>query len=162
MNLIFIAFDFQLRSAASVSVNCTKLEVDVVKEEKNQSLSNGMDKQQAIIEDDKQRNNETINLILNKGQDKVAKKEKAVVIDLDKDDGDACANLIRCNPERSIWHYLDPSGKVQGPFAMSLFKVWKSKHFFTPEFKVWRAGQTKEEAILLTDALSQVFPENSR
>ncbi|KAI3909954.1 hypothetical protein MKW98_013008 [Papaver atlanticum] len=144
-------------SAASVSVNCTKLEVDVVKEEQKQSRSNDIE-QQASIEDGKQRNNERNTLIINKRQDKV----DVMVIDLANEDGDACGNLILENPESSIWHYLDPSGKSQGPFSMSLLKMWKSKHFFTPDFKVWKTGQPKEAAILLTDAICQVYPENSR
>ncbi|XP_026446735.1 uncharacterized protein At5g08430-like isoform X2 [Papaver somniferum] len=142
---------------ASVSVNCTKLEVDVVEEEQKQSRSNDIE-QQASIEDAKQRNNERNTLIMNKRQDKV----DVMVIDLANEDGDACGNLILENPESSIWHYLDPSGKSQGPFSMSLLKMWKSKHFFTPDFKVWKTGQPKEAAILLTDAICQVYPENSR
>ncbi|KAI3993028.1 hypothetical protein MKX01_009771 [Papaver californicum] len=147
----------KVTAAASVSIICNKLEVDVVKEEQNQSRSNDIE-QQASIEDVKLRNNETNTLIINKRQDKV----DVVVIDLANDDEDARGNLILDNPESSIWHYLDPSGKVQGPFSMSLLKMWKSKHFFTPNFKVWKTGQTKEAAILLTDAISQVHLENSR
>ncbi|KAI3962031.1 hypothetical protein MKW92_032677 [Papaver armeniacum] len=143
-------------SAASVSVSCNKLEVNVVKKEQNQSRSNDIE-EQASIEDVKQRNKETNALIMNKRREKV----DVMVIDLANEDGGACGNIILDNPESSIWHYLDPTGKVQGPFSMSLLRMWKSKHFFTPDFKVWKTGQPKEAAILLTDAICQVYPENS-
>ncbi|RZC66897.1 hypothetical protein C5167_010584 [Papaver somniferum] len=128
-------------------------EIFVVKEEKSQLHSSGNVKQQASIEDDKQCNNETNN----KDQDK---KRNIVVIDLDDDDddGDACGNLILDNPESSIWYYIDQADKVQGPFSMSLLKGWKSRGWFGSDFRVWKTGQTKEASILLTDAISQVFP----
>ncbi|KAI3892648.1 hypothetical protein MKX03_029557 [Papaver bracteatum] len=118
----------------------------VVEEEQNQPRSKGI---QASMEDHKQRN-ETNNLIVNQDQD-------IVVIDLD-DDEDACGNLIFDHPESSIWYYLDRSGKVQGPFSMSWLKVSKSRDLFKSDLRVLKTGQTSEAAILLTDAISQVFP----
>ncbi|KAI3922454.1 hypothetical protein MKX01_006143 [Papaver californicum] len=119
-------------AAASVFGNHNKLEINV-KEEQNQPHSNGIKKQQASIE----------------------------IIDLDgddDDDGDACGNLILDNPESSIWYYLDPSDTVQGPFSMTKLKLWKSRDYFESGFRVWKTCQTKEASILLTDAISQVFP----
>ncbi|XP_026397233.1 uncharacterized protein At5g08430-like isoform X2 [Papaver somniferum] len=139
-------------SSENVEAYVSDEEIFVVKEEKNQLHSGGNAKQQASIEDDKQCNNETNN----KNQDK---KGNIVVIDLDDDDddGDACGNLILDNPESSIWYYIDQADKVQGPFSMSLLKGWKSRGWFGSDFRVWKTGQTKEAAILLTDAISQVF-----
>ncbi|XP_026394066.1 uncharacterized protein At5g08430-like isoform X2 [Papaver somniferum] len=141
------------RSSEEVEAYVSDEEIFVVKEEKSQLHSSGNVKQQASIEDDKQCNNETNN----KDQDK---KRNIVVIDLDDDDddGDACGNLILDNPESSIWYYIDQADKVQGPFSMSLLKGWKSRGWFGSDFRVWKTGQTKEASILLTDAISQVFP----
>ncbi|OQU87999.1 hypothetical protein SORBI_3003G379900 [Sorghum bicolor] len=51
------------------------------------------------------------------------------------------------------WHYIDPEGKTQGPFTMMHMLHWKRLGFFTDEgFRVWKTGQTSEQAILLRDA----------
>lgn len=53
----------------------------------------------------------------------------------------------------SGWHYLDPRGDEQGPFSMVELRQWKRSGYFSQDFRVWRAGQTREQAILLTDAM---------
>ncbi|CAL5360982.1 unnamed protein product [Camellia sinensis] len=75
------------------------------------------------------------------------------VSDDDKEVEDAGGQL-------SIWHYVDPQGEVQGPFPMESLKRWSDANYFPPDFKVWRMGQSQEEAVLLSDALSfsQSFP----
>ncbi|KAF5192199.1 hypothetical protein FRX31_018222, partial [Thalictrum thalictroides] len=73
------------------------------------------------------------------------------LIDLDDDDDE--------NPYSQIWHYTDPMGETRGPFSMSELRRWWDNEFFNSEFKVWKAGQSKVEAIFLKDALSQIFPE---
>ncbi|KAJ1262976.1 hypothetical protein BS78_09G148900 [Paspalum vaginatum] len=52
-----------------------------------------------------------------------------------------------------IWYYIDPQGDEQGPFPMEYLCNWWNNGFFTDDFKVWRTGQTSNEAILLIDAL---------
>ncbi|XP_042463545.1 uncharacterized protein At5g08430-like isoform X2 [Zingiber officinale] len=52
-----------------------------------------------------------------------------------------------------IWHYTDPSGNEQGPFNMVCLKYWMEQGYFGEDFKVWRAIQSREDAMLLTDAL---------
>ncbi|GJM92360.1 hypothetical protein PR202_ga08827 [Eleusine coracana subsp. coracana] len=52
-----------------------------------------------------------------------------------------------------LWHYADPRGNTQGPFILAKLQEWKRGGYFGEDFKVWRTGQTKEDAILLTDAL---------
>ncbi|MFQ6641503.1 hypothetical protein Gotur_015429, partial [Gossypium turneri] len=37
-----------------------------------------------------------------------------------------------------IWHYQDPLGKIQGPFAMAMLRGWSSSGHFPPELRVWR------------------------
>lgn len=54
------------------------------------------------------------------------------------------------SPLTPLWNYVDPQGNTRGPFPlMSLFR-WRG--FFDKNFKVWRTGETVEQAILLTDA----------
>nr|TKW27678.1 hypothetical protein SEVIR_3G273400v2 [Setaria viridis] len=51
---------------------------------------------------------------------------------------------------RPMWNYVDPQGNTRGPFPLSWLFRWSS--FFDKDFKVWRTGETAEQAILLTDA----------
>nr|XP_043612336.1 uncharacterized protein At5g08430 [Erigeron canadensis]XP_043612337.1 uncharacterized protein At5g08430 [Erigeron canadensis] len=52
------------------------------------------------------------------------------------------------------WFYRDPQGKIQGPVSRTELKVWSDAGYFYPDFKVWKDGQTPDDAILLTDMLS--------
>ncbi|URD73549.1 Plus-3 domain [Musa troglodytarum] len=54
--------------------------------------------------------------------------------------------------EDKTWHYVDPSGNEQGPFDMVSLRYWMREGFFDEDFKIWKTGQTREDAILLTDA----------
>ncbi|KAI3874562.1 hypothetical protein MKW92_051435 [Papaver armeniacum] len=88
----------------------------------------------------------------------IEEKEQASVevVMIDSDDHGDDGNLILDdNPQNKIWYYMDQSDKVQGPFSMSMLKGWKTKGWFASDFRVWKVGQTKEAAILLTDAISQ-------
>lgn len=53
-----------------------------------------------------------------------------------------------------IWHYQDPSGKIQGPFNMQLLRKWNTTGHFPSDFKVWRINEKQDDSILLTDALT--------
>ncbi|XP_042477400.1 zinc finger CCCH domain-containing protein 44-like [Macadamia integrifolia] len=68
--------------------------------------------------------------------------------------GDTTQDLNLEYTTRSIWHYVDPYDEEQGPFPLSALKRWKESNYFSPDFKVWKTGQSREEAILLTDALA--------
>lgn len=57
-----------------------------------------------------------------------------------------------------IWHYRDPQGRVQGPFSIVALKGWRDAHYFTPDFKVWRAGQSQDQSVLLKNILPKFFP----
>ncbi|OEL27986.1 Uncharacterized protein BAE44_0010994 [Dichanthelium oligosanthes] len=57
---------------------------------------------------------------------------------------------------RGMWHYTDPQGDEQGPFMMAHLHLWWNNGFFPNDFRVWRAGQTSDTAILLTDALQGI------
>ncbi|CAK9308495.1 unnamed protein product [Citrullus colocynthis] len=56
-----------------------------------------------------------------------------------------------------IWYYLDPQGDVQGPFCLASLKNWKDANYFPSDFKVWKTGQTRDQAVLLSDILSPFF-----
>lgn len=57
-----------------------------------------------------------------------------------------------------IWHYQDPTGKVQGPFSMIQLRKWKISGHFPQDLKIWRLNEKQEDSILLTDALSVQYP----
>ncbi|KAF4383251.1 hypothetical protein F8388_009282 [Cannabis sativa] len=66
-----------------------------------------------------------------------------------------------------IWHYRDPTGKVQGPFSMLHLRKWSASGMFPQELRIWRANEKQENSILLIDALTgqyckeQLLPCNS-
>ncbi|KAK1696450.1 hypothetical protein QYE76_013147 [Lolium multiflorum] len=53
----------------------------------------------------------------------------------------------------AVWFYTDPQNDVQGPFPLEMLRRWKEDEYFDDDFIVWRAGQSSDSAILLTDAL---------
>ncbi|CAK8532385.1 unnamed protein product [Lathyrus sativus] len=57
-----------------------------------------------------------------------------------------------------IWHYRDPQGRVQGPFSIVALKGWRDAHYFTPDFKIWRADQGQDQSVLLRNILPKFFP----
>ncbi|XP_062102520.1 zinc finger CCCH domain-containing protein 44 isoform X2 [Humulus lupulus] len=66
-----------------------------------------------------------------------------------------------------IWHYQDPTGKVQGPFSMLHLRKWSASGMFPQELRIWRVNEKQENSILLIDALTgqyckeQLLPYNS-
>ncbi|GMN55231.1 hypothetical protein TIFTF001_024353 [Ficus carica] len=60
--------------------------------------------------------------------------------------------------ERLIWHYLDPQGEIQGPFAVTSLKRWCDADYFPPDFRIWKTGQSPNEAVFLKDIINQEFP----
>uniref|UniRef100_A0A6M2E9V8 GYF domain-containing protein n=1 Tax=Populus davidiana TaxID=266767 RepID=A0A6M2E9V8_9ROSI len=65
--------------------------------------------------------------------------------------------IIDCDPGSFLWHYLDPQGDVQGPFSLTLLKRWNDADYFLPGFKVWKTGQSRNEAVLLSDVLRSII-----
>ena len=59
--------------------------------------------------------------------------------------------------ERLIWHYLDPQGEIQGPFAVTSLKRWCDADYFPPDFRIWKTGQSPNEAVFLKDIINQEF-----
>nr|XP_034602851.1 uncharacterized protein At5g08430-like isoform X4 [Setaria viridis] len=60
------------------------------------------------------------------------------------------AAMNAVSPLTPLWNYVDPQGHTRGPFPLSCLFRWSG--FFAKDFKVWRTGETAEQAILLTDA----------
>ncbi|KAJ6368429.1 hypothetical protein OIU78_000929 [Salix suchowensis] len=82
--------------------------------------------------------------------------------DSEEDEGPSnrdSVQIIDCDPGSFLWHYLDPQGDIQGPFSLTLLKRWNDADYFLPGFKVWKTGQSRNEAVLLSDVLGQLFPD---
>ncbi|KAG5247597.1 protein binding protein [Salix suchowensis] len=85
--------------------------------------------------------------------------------DSEEDEGPSnrdSVQIIDCDPGSFLWHYLDPQGDIQGPFSLTLLKRWNDADYFLPGFKVWKTGQSRNEAVLLSDVLGQLFPDVCR
>ncbi|XP_031483530.1 zinc finger CCCH domain-containing protein 19-like [Nymphaea colorata] len=56
-----------------------------------------------------------------------------------------------------VWHYCDPSGRIQGPFSMVQLRKWSRTGYFPADLRIWRMTEKQEGSILLTDALAGKF-----
>ncbi|KAL9265452.1 Zinc finger CCCH domain-containing protein [Drosera capensis] len=56
-----------------------------------------------------------------------------------------------------LWHYRDPSHKVQGPFSLVQLRKWNSSGFFPADLRIWKTTETEDECILLASALAGKF-----
>ncbi|KAI3422919.1 uncharacterized protein J3R85_011539 [Psidium guajava] len=63
----------------------------------------------------------------------------------------------KVNETEKMWHYQDPSGKVQGPFSMVQLRKWNNTGYFPANLKIWRATEKQDDSILLADALNGKF-----
>ncbi|XP_027356341.1 zinc finger CCCH domain-containing protein 19 [Abrus precatorius] len=64
---------------------------------------------------------------------------------------------VKINETEKMWHYQDPSGKVQGPFSMVQLRKWSNTGYFPADLRIWRSTEKQDESILLTDALAGKF-----
>jgi hypothetical protein len=58
-----------------------------------------------------------------------------------------------------MWHYLDPTGRIQGPFSMSQLRKWSTSGHFPHNLRVWSINEKQDDSVLLTDALSGRYHE---
>ncbi|KAK6946323.1 GYF domain [Dillenia turbinata] len=58
------------------------------------------------------------------------------------------------NETEKMWHYQDPTGKVQGPFSIVQLRKWNNTGYFPANLRVWRTTQRQEDSTLLSDFLS--------
>ncbi|XP_019169344.1 PREDICTED: zinc finger CCCH domain-containing protein 19 isoform X2 [Ipomoea nil] len=68
---------------------------------------------------------------------------------------------IKINETEKIWHYKDPSGKIQGPFSMVQLRKWNNTGYFPANLRIWRSTEKQDDSILLTDALAGRFLKES-
>ena len=59
--------------------------------------------------------------------------------------------------EREAWHCLGPLGERPGPFSLPLLRRWSEINAGASKYKVWKVGQSEEQAIPLNDAISQIL-----
>ncbi|KAJ7968177.1 Zinc finger CCCH domain-containing protein 19 [Quillaja saponaria] len=60
----------------------------------------------------------------------------------------------KINETEKMWHYKDPSEKVQGPFSIVQLRKWSNTGYFPADLKIWRNTDNAADSILLTDALA--------
>ncbi|XWS40103.1 hypothetical protein CRYUN_Cryun18bG0111100 [Craigia yunnanensis] len=68
--------------------------------------------------------------------------------------------VVEINETEKIWHYQDPSGKVQGPFSIVQLRKWSNTGYFPAELKIWKTNEKQDDSILLTDALAGKFQKD--
>ncbi|KAM3695434.1 hypothetical protein ACJW31_07G131400 [Castanea mollissima] len=66
-------------------------------------------------------------------------------------------SAVTINETEKMWHYKDPSGKVQGPFSMVQLRKWNNTGYFPVDLRIWRITESQDNSILLTDALDGKF-----
>uniref|UniRef100_A0A1D1XLK7 Zinc finger CCCH domain-containing protein 19 n=2 Tax=Anthurium amnicola TaxID=1678845 RepID=A0A1D1XLK7_9ARAE len=70
-------------------------------------------------------------------------------------------NMSNINENEKLWHYQDPSGKIQGPFSMTQLRKWNTTGYFPANLRIWRTLEKQEDSILLTDALIGKFQKEN-
>ncbi|CAI9766682.1 unnamed protein product [Fraxinus pennsylvanica] len=60
-----------------------------------------------------------------------------------------------------LWHYRDPSRKIQGPFSIVQLRKWSTTGLFPPDMRIW-TNNDQYDSLLLTDALSGQFHGSSQ
>ncbi|XP_076886266.1 zinc finger CCCH domain-containing protein 19-like [Bidens hawaiensis] len=69
------------------------------------------------------------------------------------------SNLVKNTPISNyseldkMWHYRDPSGKIQGPFCMVQLQKWSTTGYFPEDMRIWM--NREDESLLLNDVLKQ-------
>ncbi|XP_076908888.1 zinc finger CCCH domain-containing protein 19-like [Bidens hawaiensis] len=62
-------------------------------------------------------------------------------------------SALKINESEKMWHYKDPSEKIQGPFSMVQLRKWSKNGYFPVGLKIWRKTDKESDGFLLTDAL---------
>ncbi|XP_009588552.1 zinc finger CCCH domain-containing protein 44-like [Nicotiana tomentosiformis] len=52
-----------------------------------------------------------------------------------------------------VWHYRDPTGKMQGSFSMIQLRKWSKLGLFPLDMRIW-TNDEYDDSVLLTDALN--------
>lgn len=72
----------------------------------------------------------------------------------------AAESASKINETEKIWHYQDPSGKVQGPFSIAQLRKWSGTGYFPADLRIWKTNEKQDDSILLTDALVGQFQKD--
>ncbi|KAI3736288.1 hypothetical protein L6452_15827 [Arctium lappa] len=71
----------------------------------------------------------------------------------------AAESAPKVNETEKMWHYKDPSGKIQGPFSMVQLRKWSKNGYFPVALRIWRKSDKEDDGIILTDALEGKFTQ---
>ncbi|MCD9641339.1 hypothetical protein HAX54_027493 [Datura stramonium] len=55
-----------------------------------------------------------------------------------------------------LWHYRDPSGRIQGPFSVMQLRKWNMSGLFPLDMRIWTDDE-HDDSVLLTNALKGLF-----
>ncbi|KAH0719175.1 hypothetical protein KY285_015206 [Solanum tuberosum] len=58
-----------------------------------------------------------------------------------------------------LWHYRDPSGRIQGPFSVTQLRKWNKSGLFPLDMRIWIKGE-HDDSVLLTNALKGLFDKS--
>ncbi|OMO75088.1 Zinc finger, PHD-type [Corchorus capsularis] len=98
---------------------------------------------------------------INQEKEHVHVEKQVDTIEVSDDEEEPVAGVamsqLTCKLEDPVWYHIAPSGKIRGPYSITLLKDWSDK--MSPEipFKVMKSGQKPEEAVPLTDAIRQIL-----
>ncbi|OMO92318.1 hypothetical protein COLO4_17687 [Corchorus olitorius] len=97
---------------------------------------------------------------INQEKEHVHAEKQVDTIEVSDDEEEPVAGVamkLTCKLEDPVWYHIVPSGKIRGPYSITLLKDWSDK--MSPEipFKVMKSGQKPEEAVPLTDAIQQIL-----
>ena len=93
------------------------------------------------------------------GNQKTSKVEIVELSDDEQDFKTEIGNATLEDVNSSVWYFMTSHGLKGGPYRMSSLKKCFDDMDKDLNFKVWKKGQTMEEAILLEDAIRQNFPD---
>ncbi|KAL7205708.1 hypothetical protein ACSBR2_018604 [Camellia fascicularis] len=108
---------------------------------------------------------------LKSSEPKMLRNQEASAVPLielssDDDDDDNDGSRVAIGKQKlededtSVWHCMGQSGERHGPHSLSMLKHWGEISPFALKFKVWKVGQSEDNAISLSNALLRFFPEN--
>ncbi|KAE8124978.1 hypothetical protein FH972_019817 [Carpinus fangiana] len=150
--ILVIAANGTASNLTSPNMDFTEFQHDVI-EEQPKHPSQLMDKSHGDLQ--------LANEEENKGGVQMVEKQvmRPQVIDLSDDEENEPPSvgkqILEDKLGSSMWHYLDPQGDIQGPFSLTSLKRWSEADYFPRDFKVWKMGQSQDEAVLLKDILHQ-------
>ncbi|GMN47933.1 hypothetical protein TIFTF001_017113 [Ficus carica] len=93
------------------------------------------------------------------GNQKTLKVEIVKLSDDEQDFKTEIGNAKLEDVNSSVWYFMTSHGLKGGPYRMSSLKKCFDDMDKDLNFKVWKKGQTVEEAILLEEAIRQNFPD---